>query len=236
MKGVDLFRDCPGYREAALRERELRDVPFLGLPEAVAGIECAPLTLRRVLWLQLTKSPFLYRVPVADLCEKPGITDDVVAFFWICAPEFSVGNNRQRAKFNRRIAPLLKCKMAEVITAIMEYLDESWMDAGSGKSTRSYYSAAASLTVFFAKNFGQPLDVWENSWWRNWMRRLTGKTNPLDIPLKIAWQFMRAHRSSIEPTTFENPLTDAAIFAWHGADNLRLKREMESRMQARNRN
>ena len=228
---VDLFRDCPGYAEAARRERELRDVPFLGLPEIIAGIDCEPLTLRKVLWLQLTKSPFLYSIPQSELCQKPGISDDILAFYWICSPEFEPTSKRARAKFDERIAPLLKKDVGEVVKAIVEFLDESWMDAGRGGDGRSFYSAGASLTVFFSKHFGLPADVWENSRWRNFIRWLTGKPNPLDIPLKIAWQLMRAHRNSSDPTTFENRLTDAAISGWHREDNLRLKREYEAKMK-----
>lgn len=233
MPVVDLFRDCPGYAEAARRERELRDVPFLGLGEIVAGIDCEPLTLRKVIWLQLTKSPFLYELPVEALRDKPGIASDTVNFFWICSKEFNPKSKRARAKFDRRIKPLIKKDFGEVAKGIAEYIDEAWMDAGRGSDGRSFYSAAASLTVFFAKNFGQGFDVWENSKLRNFLRVITGKPNAMDIPLKIAWQLMRAHRNTTEPTTFENRLTDAAIDGWHRDDNLRLKREMEEREKVR---
>jgi hypothetical protein len=207
----------------------LRDVPFLGLGEIVAGIDCAPLTLRKVIWLQLTKSPFLYDIPAEDLIEKPNLTADIISFYWIVSKEFEAGNKRKRKQFDKRIKPLLKKDVSEVVKGIASFMDESWMDSGRGDGGRSFYSTAASLTIFFAKNYGQSLDVWENSRWRRFVRVLTGKPNALDIPLKIGWQLMRAHRNASEPTTFENRLTDAAIAGWHKEDNLRLKRELEAR-------
>lgn len=230
MPTVDVFKDCPGYAEAARRERELRDVPFLGLPETVGGVDCAALTLRRLMWLQLIKSPFLYDIPTETLCEKPGIENDVVAFLWIVSPEFAPGNERRKKQCYKRMGKtVLALPIGKAIAEIKEYLDEAWMDAPEGRGERSFYSAGASLTVFFAKHFGLGLDVWENSRWRNLLRRLTGQPNPLDIPLRICWQLQRAHANSQHSTTWTNKLSDAALKAWHGEDNLRLKREMEAR-------
>ena len=77
MPAISFHRDVPGWSEAARRENEIRALPFLGLPEPVAGIDCAPLTLRRLMWLNMVKSPFLMELTTEQLLAKPEIAGDV---------------------------------------------------------------------------------------------------------------------------------------------------------------
>ena len=220
MPRVDLFRDCPGYAEAARRERDIRDVPFLGLPERVCGRDCAPLTLRRLLWLQMVNSPFLSNLDDAPTAEaiqqKPDLFNDLVLFFWITSPAFEAGNTRKQKRFFKSCQKLLKCKVADAVKDIKDYMDEAMMDAGEGvRGEKSFYSNVASVVSFFRKNYGLDCDVWENSWLRNLFRRATGRPNPLDIPLKIVWQLMRTHRVNVGgETIFTNKLSDAAVKTW----------------------
>lgn len=219
MPAVDLQRDCPGYAENARREREIRDVPFLGVAERVAGIDCAPLTLRRLMWLQMTKSPFLLDLENAEvrqfIANKPNLLGDLLVFFWIISPEFEAGNERKKAKYFKRLRPLLQQTVGTVLEEIRQYMFEQFMDAGHGRDGKSFYSSAASLVAFFSKHYGLGLDVWENSPWRNLVRRLSGQPNALDIPVKIAWQLMRVHRVQTGgETIFENKLTDPCVNQW----------------------
>ena len=215
---VDLFRDCPGYAEAARREEEIRVVPFLGLEERIAGLPVSPLTLRRLQWLTMVRSPFLYGLSAETLIEKPGIADDIILLLWIVSPQFKAGNERAKRRFYKTHGSVLKADAAKVIQEIIDYVDESFLDSGAGEkgaTERSYYSTAAALVGFFAANYGLPLDAWENSIWRNLVRRLTGKPNVMDIPLKIAFQLVRVHQRSKNPDFKPtNRLTQAAVDAW----------------------
>ena len=213
MPQVDLWRDVPGYAEAARRESEFRDVPFLGQPEIVAGIDCAPLTVRRVLWLQLTKSPFLYDLTFKQLATHPNLANEVIHFYWVCSPEFKPGNPRARKKFLKRTAKALwKKNLLRMTYKIQKYVAAAWLDAGEGERKKSFYSSAAALTEFFAREYGLPVDVWENSPWRNFIRRLTGQPNVLDVPLRIAWQLLRARRAAKQPdVVFTNRLSDPIV-------------------------
>ena len=215
MPVVDLYRDCPGYAEAARRERELRDVPFLGLPENVAGIPCAPLTLRRVMWLQMVKSPFLMELPADLLEQKPDILADIGLFFWITSQDFKPGNEHRKTRRFRQLKSIGKKPVSEVAKEISEYMKEAFMDAGHRDGGKSYFSQAASLILFLTKNFGLDCDVWENSAIRNFVRRIMGRPNPLDIPLRVAWQLLRAnHASQHADVIFSNPISDEAVRQW----------------------
>jgi hypothetical protein len=209
---INFHRDIPGYAELARRENEIRTVPFLNLPEPVAGIDCAPLTLRRLMWLSLVQSPFLTEASAEELLQKPGIAGDVEKFFWICSPEFKAGGKLARRQFNRRMrrVGLLQKKSDEIFAEIKIYMDEAMMDSTRGGADKSYFAAAAAYGVFFSNHFALGIDLWENSLWRRITRHLTGKPNPMDIPIKIARQYMRAH-SAAAGNSLDNELSDGAI-------------------------
>lgn len=209
----------PGYAEAVRREEELRAVPFLGVGERVAGLPVAPLTLRRVQWLTLVRSPFLTRLTADVLLTKPDIADDIVLFLWIVSPGFEAGNDRAKKRFYKTHGEVMAAEALKVIQELLDYVAEAFLDAGcetlDDRNARSYYAEAAGLVVFFHHNFGLQIDVWENSRWRNLVRKLTGQPNVLDIPLRLAFQLVRAHQRSKNPeVTFYNRLSQPKIDAW----------------------
>ena len=217
MPVVVLSRDCPGYAEAARREDEIRAVPFLGVDERIAGLTIAPLTLRRVQWLTMIRSPFLLNLPAETLVEKPDIAADIGAFLWIVSPEFKVESKRAKARFfKRKIPAVMKMNALKVIKEIREYVEEAFLDSGKSEGEqRNYYSTAAAVVGFFHRNYGLQIDVWENNWARNIIRKLTGQPNILDVPLKIAFQLIRAHQKSVNPdTNFYNSLSQPKIDEW----------------------
>lgn len=209
MPEILLHRDCPGYAEAEQREEELRAIPFLGIPETICGVKVAPLTLRRLQWLTMIKSPFLMRLEPEVLATKPDIGSDIERFLWCVSPKFNAGDEKARKRFGKQ-----KLKNhANVIKEICEYMDEAFLDRGeSDMSSRSFYSAAAALVCFFHHNYGLSIDVWDNSWLRNLGRKFSGKPNILDIPLRIAFQLVKAHGKSVNPdATFLNRLSQPKI-------------------------
>ena len=220
MPDVDFFADCPGFAEATRRENDLRSIPFLGQPEIICGLSVLPMTLRHVLWLDLARSPFLSRAPADVLCLKPGIENDITAFLWAVSPLFLPGKSRaatrRRRRFDRLYSTIMKQPIDAAVQAILDYVEEAWMDAGSSDpNDRSYFSIAATVTASLSKNYGFAVDCWENSLWRRLTRRLTGKVNPLDVPLKIAFQYTRiARRWADAEYPLENRLSDPCIEAW----------------------
>ena len=221
MPVVVLSRDCPGYAEAARREDELRSVPFLGLDERIAGLPASPLTLRRVQFLTMVRSPLLAKLDVSVLMDKPGIAEYIMVFLWIVSPKFKPGNTRAKKKFFKTHGSVLKMPAEAIIKEILEYVDEAFMDAGESESEqRNYYSTAAAIVGFFSRNYGLQVDVWENSFVRNLIRKWSGQPNVLDIPLKIAFQLIRVHQKSSNPeATFQNRLSQPQIDNWIASMN-----------------
>ena len=220
MPVVEFNRDCPGYLEAALREDLIRATPFLGIEERINGLPALPLTLRMVQWLEMIKSPFLTRLPASVLVTKPDITNDVMIFLWIVSPSFKAGNEKAKKKFYKTHGVAMELNALKTVEEIIEYLNESFLDSNESNKEgdqRSYYSTAASIVGFFNRNFGLEIDVWENSYLRNLVRKLTGRPNVMDVPLKIAFQLIRAHQKNENPQmTFHNKLSQPKIDAWLG--------------------
>lgn len=216
------MRDVPGYAEAARREDDLRAVPFLGLDERIAGLPAAPLTLRRVQWLTFCRSPFLLKLDADALLAKPAIAADILLFLWIVSPKFQAGNERARDRFFKSNRAVMKLDARQVIQDALDYVEEAFLDGGEnqGEETRSYFSTAAAIVGFFHRHYGLQIDVWENSWARNLVRKLTGQPNVLDIPLRIAFQLIRVHQKHINPEAIlHNRLTQPKVDEWLKALN-----------------
>jgi hypothetical protein len=220
---VEFNRDCPGYLEAALREDLIRATPFLGIEERINGLPVMPLTLRMVQWLGMVRSPFLSKLPADVLITKPDIAADIMMFFWIVSPSFKIGNERAKKRFYKTHGQILKCNAQKTVQEIIEYIEEAFLDSSENikeGDQKNYYSTAASIVGFFHRGYGLEIDVWENSIWRNLIRKLTGRPNAIDIPLKIAFQLIRAHQKHEHPEmTFHNKLSQPKIDAWLGELN-----------------
>lgn len=211
------MQDVPGYAEAARREDDLRAVPFLGVEERLAGLPAAPLTLRRVQWLTFCRSPFLLKLDAEALMEKPDIAADIMLFLWIVSPQFQPGSERARNRFFVANRAVMKLDARKVIQDALDYVEEGFLDGGenSGEESRSYYSTSAAIVGFFHRHYGLQIDVWENGWARNLVRKLTGQPNVLDIPLRIAFQLIRVHQKHINPEAIlHNRLTQPKVDEW----------------------
>jgi hypothetical protein len=106
----------------------------------------------------------------------------------------------------------------EICEEIVEYVEESFLDAGESTNEgdqRSYYSATASIILFFHANYGMPIDVWENSLWRNLYRKITGQLNVFDVPLKIVFQLIRVYQKNQNPEMIlHNRLSQPKLDEW----------------------
>ena len=219
MPAVEFHRDVPGYAEAVRREEEIRTVPFLGIPEHIAGIPMDPLTLRKLQWLTMVNSPFLMKLEPDGLIDKPGIAADLIVFVWICSDAFKPGDDRAKKRFLKKNRRIMNLPAKQVIQEILDYVAEAFMDSGNedklSGDQRSYYATAASFADFFHKNYGLEMDLWENRWPRRLMRLLTGRPNVMDIPLKVAFQLIRVHQKNKMPEiTLTNRLSSPKIDEW----------------------
>lgn len=89
---MDLL-DIPGYAEAVLKERTVRDAAFLGVTESIGPFEVTPITLRQWIILRLSNNPLLFGGTPSPV--------DLVNFLWILAPDYAP-TARRRKSFERR--------------------------------------------------------------------------------------------------------------------------------------
>ena len=73
----------PKLAEAREKDRATVALSFLPLIVPLGRFEIVPLTIEKLLWLEQIESPFING--------KPPRREDVLAFLWICSPQFRVG-------------------------------------------------------------------------------------------------------------------------------------------------
>jgi hypothetical protein len=184
--------DFPGYAEAVARENEIRGAACLGINETICGLDVKPLCAAHVRLLSLVNSPFLGKYPVATLCQKPGILNDIMLFLWIVSPMYEAGarvrkhrwqRKTARDRFTEAFAPLLKQKLDKVVTEILEYVEEAYIDAeDSGENSKSFYAFEISIAHELHEHYGFRVDFWNNP---------PAHQNPLLVPLKIVFQLRK---------------------------------------------
>lgn len=198
--------DFPGYAEDAAKEQAIRSAACIGLNEIICGFEAKPLTAAHVLLLNLVRSPFLRAIPVAVLCAKPDILTDIMRFLWIVSPDYEQGSKASasrpwwqivprkptaRDRFNAKFALLAKVKLDALVSSILEYVEDAFIDAEKPKvnETRvSYYAQEVSIAYEFSKFHGYRLDFWNTG--------CPADKNPLHIPLKIVFQLRKVRREA----------------------------------------
>lgn len=211
--------DIPGYREAVVKERQIRDAAFLPVNEKVAGFEVVPMTLQQFDTLRFVENSLLSSSAIPSPLE-------IVSFLWMLNPRYKVGVKpppwflKQCRFFIPPTAPLLKTKLAmviherktaetirnaiHVIAQCREYVEESTMDfpSGGGKSVKSYYSDVAGLCHVFAREYG-------------WTDEKT-----LNTPIKRLLQFINAMKEGGDKASVSNP-SDRILGAWISEKNRR---------------
>ena len=231
--------DFPGYAAAVQRENLVRAAACLGMTERVCGVEAVALTSRRVRLLAMANSPFLARgVSVHQFCTLPNIGAHIVTFLWAVSTRYAAGNTRKRLRFIKRHRPLLKRPIDELISGILDYIGEAYLDAPESEESKSFFAFEASIVISMHHLYGLPIDFWEDSGTifgrvRRAYRRLTGKISPLDVPLKIYWQLQKAeHQYGNPKATMSNP-SDKFIADGLSELNKRQRREREYQEELR---
>lgn len=167
--------NIPGYCEAVLKERKIRDASFLGITEAIGPFEVQPLTLRHWIVLRMMQNPLLF-----DGTPTP---NDLLNFFWLLSPRFTIGNSirkrwfkwhcrrmffpqrylalwntkRARARFERKRIRRLTVA-AKLIDKSKEFLNEALQDRPPIPKTlgfdAEYFSDGAYFCAVFGREFG----------------------------------------------------------------------------------
>lgn len=186
-----------------------------------------PMTARHVRLLCLSSSPFLVRsLKPEQLAKLPNIYADAMAFLWIVSPRFRNGHQASKVRFFKSIRSVTKKGVVDVCGEILAYVEEAYMDAPSGdNSLKSYYAFEISVVNVLHRNWGLPVDFWENHWLRKLIRRFTGKPCPLDVPLKIVWQNMKEQRAWENPGAIMSNASDKLLADGLALMNKRSKEE-----------
>ena len=114
----------PRLAEAREQDRENITRAFLPVIVPLGSFKIVPLTIERLLWLETAESPFLTGA-------RDPTRHDVLAFLWICSPDFRVGFEYGR-RFCRRHVFIRWRHYAEKIIEIIEDAVEM-MGSVSGK-------------------------------------------------------------------------------------------------------
>jgi hypothetical protein len=155
--------DIPGYREAIERERDLRAVAYLDLPEIVCGERVRNITPRLLTVLTVFKSPFIIGGPVDPT--------HIAQFIWACHVEYDPKNRRRRNQVCNRVADIPFLRAREEVD---EFTAATFMDSPDGPETIPIASSAAWLIYRFRRDpFRQPEHI------------------TMDIPLRKLYQELR---------------------------------------------
>lgn len=194
--------DFPRQRvaDAIAHERLVRDASFLCVNENIAGFEVRQLTVRHLVILQLSNSPFLSaRTPSPS---------ELVQFLWLLNPSYHPNNGAGKRRFFRRCSGLvprpapffnfgLRKSMwhranaqtlelaAQVIDAARAYVVESFQDRPprrqSAGARADYYSDACWYCAELASEF---------SWSEN---------SIIEMPIKRVFQYVNWIRQHSDP-------------------------------------
>lgn len=150
--------DIPGLDEAVAeaqqQEAAIRNFAMEDTTVEVAGVECRQMTLRHLLYLSLSRSPFI--------CGGAATPEAIIHFFWIVSPQFvAVRCNADReAAFQARasfIAELVARNLpfSSTAAAIAALIDDALLDspASSGSRSTPISSFAASMVHEFASAY-----------------------------------------------------------------------------------
>ena len=136
----------PRLAEAKEKDREEITRAFLPVVIPLGKFEIVPITIERLLWLEQIKSPFL--TGGRDVKKE-----DVLAFLWICSPDFRVGFKAGK-RFCLRHTFLRWRKYAELIhEIIIEMMDDLGVEGSSKDSGSMQYDWLPTFVDGFASQY-----------------------------------------------------------------------------------
>lgn len=164
----------PGYLEAVIQERLVRDVALLGLPESIGAFEVRSMTFEDYIALRICNSPF---IPPWHGCTRT----ETASFLWLLAPT-PRRDQKSRARFMKRFRNLTATpeQFALTVKAAFEYVRETFQDRPALEETMipeaSYYSDIVTVIANLAREYG-------------WDYRAC-----LKLPLKVGFQCLKEIR------------------------------------------
>lgn len=185
------------YEAALASELKDRARVFLEIPETICGIECVPLTPRRVEWLRVYESPFIVG----------GMVDsyEIQRFIWIVSKDFKPSKTGR----NIFLPKVLDLDFEKARKEIDEYLERAYLNAMSAGNQRPCISPCASYAFALA---GEPYRMP----WRE----------VLDTPLGVIFQLIGALEMS-QGKPMINKRSDAVNVRYAEALNAAQKAEAE---------
>lgn len=180
--------DAPGYLEAVAKERELRTVIYLGLPEVVCGEWINNITPRLFVILTALKSPFIY--------DQPGDKDEVAQFLWTLHTEYThdpFKRDKPRKSLCDRLAYL---DIDNCNSEITEFMEATLLDAPDGPDRIPVASAPAWLIYRFRRD---PFRM--------------SKEETMETPLRELYQELRCD-DKYNGEVVKNKLSDGIRGAW----------------------
>lgn len=188
--------EIPGLADCLRKERRVRDEAFLeGMPEEVAGIRCAALTLRHWHWLTLYRNGFV--VP-CEFESDSEMLEHAQQLLWIITPGLprpsAVQPYTHRYRLRERLAKWRACwhvfrrAPRRLVAAVNDYVDEAFFDNpfrsdGTGDNFHPSGPAHAAFIIDLFAAAGYP-------WTRDEI---------LDTPLKQIWQLTRQAVQRLNP-------------------------------------
>jgi len=189
---VRTVNEIPGYQEAVAYESEKRQEAWLGLEPDLCGLPVAPLTLRKILYLNLAGNPFITG-------EGQATTYHVAEFLWVVSQTFQPAHLKARKRFFRRIR---KMEIPLAIEGIDDYLAAAFFDSDPGADTPQRSAPKvdwiSNCIHLFASNYGWSAE------------------RVLDLPYRQITQLNRCLRAQ-DPDTYKtlwNPHSDAVSAEW----------------------
>jgi len=209
--GAEAFeeKDFPGFAEAVMRENRVRGMACLGLTEIICGLECLSFCAAHLRLLSLAQSPFLAKVTAEQLCAtelgRAQALNAAMLFLWIVSPFYEHGSGTTparkwwqwrrklsaRDKFNTACAVLLQVPIDRICREILEYVEDTFLDAETprtGGSDTSYCAFEIHLASELHEHYGYRIDFWNAA--------CPPDKNPLRAPLKIIYQLRKARRKA----------------------------------------
>jgi hypothetical protein len=123
------IRQIPGYAEAVAAEADQRQEAWLALEPDICGIPVVPLTLRKIMFLSLSKNDFVSS-------HNDTISEYSVAeFLWVVSTQFTPANARARKRFYKSIK---RVSIKQAVKEISQYLERSFFDAPIGSTATNH--------------------------------------------------------------------------------------------------
>lgn len=146
---VATIRSFPGYSEAVAAEAQHRQEAWLGREPDICGIPVDPLSLRKILYLNLAKNPFIN----ADHSDYTPYA--IAEFLWVVSQGFVEADIKARKKFFKRLS---MTRINQASREIADYLERAFFDSAGGGDGKNYSAPKidwiASIIHRFASDYG----------------------------------------------------------------------------------